>query len=511
MKLKLLSRRLSLSWRVTLFSFSLLALLLIILGTVISILEEQAGLANQSSLLKTRARITSFTGPKELSQVSTISLAVVKSQMESIQAAIGNETGVAMLSLDGNLILADNRANIPTVRLSPDDVKAWRAANSEQFYLLRTDNQGQRELVILEPIFVLDKVNLSYMRVYLQLSTSTSPVDQMVVTTRLSLLVGILCTLVVAAIVTPPLMRKALRPLAEMEQATGRIAGGELSLRLAEAETHDEVGRLALAFNSMVARLEKAFARQRQFVADVSHELRTPLTGLSGSLEMLMLEADKGNEQAAQRLMRGMYGEVGRMHRLVADLLILSRLDEGQFKVGVSEVDMACLLAEVYEQAQHLALGQQIVCNISAPLASVRGSADQLRRVLLNIVENALKFTPTDGRIALTASSENGQNVCISISDTGIGIPEEALPYIFDRFYRVDPSRTRLSAQGGSGLGLSIAREIVQAHAGTITVDSTPGQGTRIALRLPAQFLNMSTRASQGALVSDDASIVRHL
>src|SRR5205085_7299989 len=150
-------------------------------------------------------------------------------------------------------------------------------------------------------------------------------------------------------------------------------------------ETRDEVGRLADSFNSMVARLEAAFARQKQFVADVSHELRTPLTGLGGSLEMLLLEADGGDPEASHRLVHGMYTEVERMQRLVADLLVLSRLDEGQIQLREEVVDMGTLVGEICEQAQQLAHGQKLLCNIASPIPAVRGDTDQLRRVLLNI------------------------------------------------------------------------------------------------------------------------------
>jgi signal transduction histidine kinase len=236
----------------------------------------------------------------------------------------------------------------------------------------------------------------------------------------------------------------------------------------------------------MVARLEAAFTRQKQFVADVSHELRTPLTALGGSLEMLLLEADNGDPEASRRLMRGMYAEVERMQRLVADLLVLTRLDEGQVKLREEMVDLGSLVGEICEQAQQLSRGQEILCDIASPCPTVHGDTDQLRRMLLNIVENALKFTPVPGRVELKGYREGEDGITVEVCDTGVGIPEEALPHVFDRFYRVDPSRTRSSSQGGSGLGLSIAQGLVNAHGGTISISSTPGEGTRVMIRLPA-------------------------
>jgi K+-sensing histidine kinase KdpD len=207
----------------------------------------------------------------------------------------------------------------------------------------------------------------------------------------------------------------------------------------------------------MVARLEAAFARQKRFVADVSHELRTPLTGLGGSLEMLLLRAGNGDEEIAHRLMGGMYAEVERMQRLVADLLALTKLDEGRVRLQVEAVAVSALVNEVCEQVQGLVDGQELSAQVPPDLPVLRGNADQLRRVLLNIVENALKFTPLAGCVELVARKESAEFIRLEVRDTGIGISPVSLPYVFDRFYRSDPSRTRSSLQaGGSGLGLSM-------------------------------------------------------
>ncbi len=185
--------------------------------------------------------------------------------------------------------------------------------------------------------------------------------------------------------------------------------------------------------------------------------------------------------------MSGMYTEVERMQRLVADLLALARLDEGRVKLHVEAVDVHKLVDEVREQMQGLAHGQEVCCQVPPDLPALRGDADQLRRVLLNIVENALKFTPPAGRVELVARRECLEFLTLAVRDSGVGILPEALPYVFDRFYRADPSRTRPSAQaGGSGLGLSIAKELVEAHGGTIAISSNVGEGTTVTMRLPA-------------------------
>jgi two-component system, OmpR family, sensor kinase len=320
----------------------------------------------------------------------------------------------------------------------------------------------------------------------LQLSVPTTAIDQFVATTRLILVFGILVALSIAAALTLPLINVALCPLVEMERVSSRIAAGALSLRLVETRAQDEIGRLTRAFNIMVAHLETAFARQKRFVADVSHELRTPLTGLGGSLEMLLIRADNGEEETVRSLMSGMYTEVERMQRLVADLLALTRLDEGRIKLHVGTVDVSELINEVCEQMQGLVQGQELVFRAPPDLPTLRGDVDQLRRILLNIVENALKFTPSTGSVELVAYRECTDFVTLKVRDTGVGILSEDLPHVFDRFYRADPSRTRLSLQvGGSGLGLSIAKELVEAHGGTIAISSIVGEGTTVTIQLP--------------------------
>ena len=258
-------------------------------------------------------------------------------------------------------------------------------------------------------------------------------------------------------------------------------------MRIDPPPTDDEIGRLALSFNRMVAQLEAAFQRQKRFVSDVSHELRTPLTALSGSLEMLLIGADGGDIEASRRLAHGMYTEIQRLHRLVEDLLALTPLDTGKIALREDVVHVDNVIHMVYEQAQHLSRGQELRCGIAPDLPPVRVDKDRLQQVLLNIVDNALKFTHPSGRIEILARSEGQEAVLIQVCDTGQGIPPEALPHVFDRFYRADSSRSRSPQHaGGNGLGLAIARELVEAQGGSITIESKPGEGTTVTLRFQA-------------------------
>lgn len=483
-------------WRLALVSFGLLAVLLTTLGTFISANEENTLLASQVNVLSNGIYITQ--SEQEIAKTGLTKVQIPALQPMSTNAAaglikairlnVGPKVGIALLSFDGSVLATDGQI----VTLTHSQFQQWLTAHPPS-YQLPDDEQGQRELVILQPFAGLDKAAITgqsgpavYSKALLQLSVPTTTIDQAVATMRLILALGILAALGIAAALTLPLINVALRPLVEMEKVSSHIAAGNLSLRLAEPPARDEIGRLARAFNSMVARLETTFARQKRFVADVSHELRTPLTGLGGSMEMLLLRADNEDEETRRQLMGGMYAEIQRMQRLVADLLALTRLDEGRIKLHIEAVAVSPLLKEVCEQVQGLVHGQELCAQVPLDLPTLRGDADQLRRVLLNIVENALKFTPSAGRIELVAYSDCPEFVTLEVRDTGIGIPPQDLPHVFDRFYRADPSRTRLFLQGGgSGLGLSIAKELVEAHGGTITIESLVGEGTTVIVRLP--------------------------
>jgi two-component system OmpR family sensor kinase len=204
---------------------------------------------------------------------------------------------------------------------------------------------------------------------------------------------------------------------------------------------------------------------------------------------MLLIGADRGDIEASRRLARNMYAEVQRMHRLVEDLLALTRLDEGKMILRVDTINVRTVIDKVYDQAQQLAHGQEIRKEIAPDTPLVRADSDRLQQVLLNVMDNALKFTPTDGHVDLMAYSYKGGQTAaiIEVRDTGRGIPPEALPHVFDRFYRADPARSRLpQSVSGNGLGLAIAKELIEAQGGSISISSTPGKGTTVTIRLRA-------------------------
>jgi two-component system OmpR family sensor kinase len=494
--------RLPIRWRLALMSFGLLAVLLAGLGTMVTLSEEHTLLSNQAAALRREARLAGGglrpSGLELARPGNTIPLPAVKAPSTDLDPVIfvigrltGGSTRAALYTPDGSLLagtpaLATDTSFLPAVATVPASLvrQAVTHASADDAYTIVTDTSGARQLAVLIPI---EDVSQQTTIGVLEVTTPTAPIDAAVTTTRLVLALGIAAALGLAAAIVFPLMSAGLRPLVAMEEASERIAAGALSLRLEEPTTNDEIGRLARSFNSMVAQLEAAFTRQKQFVADVSHELRTPLTALGGGLEMLMLGADRGDADAARRLTRGMYREVERMRRLVEDLLTLTRLDEGRTHLRSEPVAIAPLLSEVAEQAERLAPDRDIRTDVAAAMPLVRGDADRMRQVLLILLDNAVKYTPAGGSVTLEAHAQAPGQVELIVRDTGVGIPEEDLPHIFERFYRVDRSRARNPQQsGGAGLGLAIAKGLVEAQHGEIEIASTVGAGTMITLRFPA-------------------------
>lgn len=284
-----------------------------------------------------------------------------------------------------------------------------------------------------------------------------------------------LAALFLAVLLTPG----SFRPLEEIANATLQITNADdLSRRVPDADRTDEIGMLARAINQTLERLERLFETQQRLLADVSHELRTPLTTIRGNVD-LMRRMGKGDPES----MDSIEEEVDRMTRLVGDLLLLARADAGGLPLAKTKVELDSLIFEVYRQLLFLAKDKVEVSLTAVDPVCVYGDTDRLKQLLLNLGSNSIKYTPPGGKLSLRLSLVDS-TACIEVKDTGIGIPAEDLPYIFDRFYRVDKARSR--EQGGTGLGLSIAKWIARAHGGQISVTSKVGEGTTFTLMLPA-------------------------
>jgi heavy metal sensor kinase len=273
---------------------------------------------------------------------------------------------------------------------------------------------------------------------------------------------------------------QALDPIERIRQRAASIHAKDLSQRLELTTTDDEVGRLAQTFNEMLDRLDGSFRRQRRFTADASHELRTPLSVIRGEIDIILERPRKETEYIETLESVGV--EAQRMSRLVHELLLLARADTDEFRLEREKINLADLLCVLIEQMERQAQEAEVTLQIDLPTQlPVFGDRDRLLELFINLLENSFSHAP--GSLVSVRALSNGENILVSITDTGPGIAKEHLPHLFDRFYRVDPSRKR--SVSGSGLGLAIAQEIANAHGGGISVQSEPGRGTTFTVRLP--------------------------
>jgi two-component system OmpR family sensor kinase len=315
---------------------------------------------------------------------------------------------------------------------------------------------------------------------YLQLAESLQTIDQTRELLIFILVGGGAVVIVIAALVGWMTAGTALRPIEEITESALQITRtDDLSRRIPfSGSSTDEVGRLIVAFNETLERLENLFETQRRFLADVSHELRTPLTAIRGNVDLIrrMGEADPISLDAIA-------SEVDRMTRMVRDLLILVQAETGNLPLAQDVVELDTLLLEVYQQAKVLANSKFEIKLGQEDQARARGDRDRLKQVLLNLVANALDHSPSGGTVIMALSCV-GDYARLTVTDSGPGIPKEDLPYIFERFYRVETSRKRKDS-GGAGLGLSIAYWITKSHNGRIEVASEVGKGTTFSVWLP--------------------------
>ena len=277
------------------------------------------------------------------------------------------------------------------------------------------------------------------------------------------------------------LMRRSLRPVDEITRRAEGITSTNLSERLPVIKTGDEMERLSASLNRMIARLEGAFQHIHRFSADASHELRTPLTILQLELEEIAQNPKLSPEIADQ--IGSALEETERLSRIVENLLIISRLDAGELKMEKGLLNLAELVKTTSEQMKLLAEEKSLRmgCNCDGSVC-VLGDAARLKQVVVNLIANAIKYTPEGGEVHAAVAARQGKAV-LEVSDTGVGIPPGALPHIFERFYRADRARSRDS--GGAGLGLAIVKAICGAHGAEVTVFSQEGKGSRFSVELP--------------------------
>jgi histidine kinase len=303
-----------------------------------------------------------------------------------------------------------------------------------------------------------------------------------------ALLLAALAAFVAALVASLLISRRIVAPIREMMSASARIAEGHYDQRVeipaVDPSEMDELANLALSFNQMAARLAKTETMRRELLADVAHELRTPLSAIKASMEGLIDKVLPEDGETYQRV----YREADRMQRLVHDLQELSKVEAGAYELNLQATSLPALIEAVVARLQLQFEEKEVDLSVSIapnlPLAMI--DEGRVEQVLINLIGNALQYTGSGGQVRISVMQEAGE-LKVRIRDTGIGIPVEHLPHVFVRFYRVDKSRSR--AHGGSGIGLTIARHLVEAHGGRIWAESDgAGTGSTFTFTLPAKI-----------------------
>ena len=351
-----------------------------------------------------------------------------------------------------------------------------QALSGQTAYLtsVTTDNQGVR---LYATTFLNPFNGQPIVIVVGQLTTEITTVLHTFVYVIVFAMVGVI---VLAGLGGLFLANRVLKPVQEITKTAQKIEGSDLSQRIA-VNTDDELGRLASTLNEMIGRLEEAFNRQRQFTADASHELRTPLAIMQAEATLALSKERTSDDY--RKSLETISQESDYMSSVIGKLLFLARSDAGKEQLNFEDIELKELITGLSANIEALAQDKGIKFTVDAKEdLTVSGDKVKLRQLFINILENAVRYTPADGNISVSLV-EKDSNAVVSISDTGIGIPPEHLSHIFERFYRVDKARAR--ADGGVGLGLAIAKIITESHKGKIEVESEVGKGTTFKISIP--------------------------
>jgi heavy metal sensor kinase len=350
-----------------------------------------------------------------------------------------------------------------------------RIDQGKHFY---TEDARSGERVVLYSLSYQSTSGGTYL---VEIGAPHRPVEQLLGSLLTILLVLTPIILLAAAIGGYLLMAQPLRPLASLTTKAEHIGIAEPGERLPVIATGDELEKLSLALNRMISRLEDALAHNRRFTADVSHELRTPLTIVRGELDHVMQRPDLTPEIGES--VGSALEEIERLARIVESLLAISHLDSGGGGIERNVFDLHATAISTADQMRLLAEEKHIelICDTVGPVYAL-GDESRIKQVLVNLLDNAIKYTPERGRVTTSIQSD-GSEALLSVTDNGVGIPAESIPHIFERFYRAEPARSRRVA--GVGLGLPIVQAICRAHGGSITITSNEGQGTSVEVRLP--------------------------
>jgi heavy metal sensor kinase len=367
------------------------------------------------------------------------------------------------------------------------DILSW--GPMEAGYSTQTGRDiGVEWRVFSQPVIASDGQTVAWV----QAAQSLGPINEALEGLRAQLFLGIPLVLLFAGFGGYFLANRALRPIRQITETAQEITAQDLSRRLTYSGAKEEIGSLATTFDKMLGRLQSSFERERRFTGDAAHELRTPLTVLKGQIEVALNR--RRSPAAYEKTLQELSAQVERLIRLSSGLLFLSRSDQQQLSFEPVDLDLREWLEILVEQLEPLAREKGLKISAEIPVdLSAYGDSDHLIRLFLNILENALKYTPMGGQITITALKAP-EEIQVRIHNTGPGISQEHLPHLFERFFRVEADRS--SQTGGSGLGLAIAHEIVRLHRGDIDVQSEPDQGVTVTVHLPNGSSSIDSRSA---------------
>jgi two-component system, OmpR family, sensor kinase len=464
-------KRMSLRARLTLFYSAVLCVMLAVFGVLfyhaLGLFVEQSltsELHDQVAFLRNYARVNNgqlqlVYDPSDRQQAYLIHVATRYYQVFRLPA--------------GDLVVQSEELDLLGVRPTPEQARSMADEKNYTDVVLPSERLRFQNSVIPAG----DGATSFLVRVGIPLS----PADAARRGFLRSLLFMVPLGVMFAALVGWQLTKRALRPMKSLAAATRNINIQNLQQRLPVWGAGDEVDDVAQAFNDTLARLENSVEQMKQFTASISHELRTPLTALRGEAEVALLEAHSVEEY--QHVLASQLEEFDKLTQMVNQLLILARAEAGEIHWTEQSVDISALATSLAEQMEPIAAAREI--HLQAQINSgiiVCGDSNWLERLILNLLDNAIKFTGGGGKVLLQITSESGQAV-MRLEDTGVGIPAEAIPHVFERFFRAEPSRSKNVE--GVGLGLALAKWIVEQHHGTIEVESQPDMGSCFTVRLP--------------------------
>ena len=460
--------------RLTLWYACVLALTLVVFAFLLYKATSAVFYERQDESLRSTAKTVASAYREELEEQQSVERAgqVVLTEL------IFPERYVLVIDNEGHTIASSKNASGIVVTVPPTTLKEAR----DQTFSVTTVG-GFRLAVV--PLSAEKQIGFA------TVAEPVTVIDEGLRQLRRDFFAGVVVVLLLASFGGYFLARKSLEPVARMNRQTRRISVENLSSRLDITNPRDELGSLGTTINELLNRLEHSFKEQQRFIADASHELRTPLAVLRGETEVALGKSRTMSEY--QESLALIKEEAERLSRIVEDLFVLARQPlPGSPAFLKQPLSLNDVVSDCARAAQVLAnrKGVQLITQTVSEPVLLNGDEDLLKRMVLNLLDNAVKFTASGGQVSVILVRQNGQ-AQITVADTGVGIPEDAQPFVFDRFYRVDKARSRRS--GGAGLGLSIVSWIVAIHEGKIAMDSVPGRGTKFIVQLPARLQEVST------------------